>query len=52
MQGKSREDYLVALNNMIVPDFSPDPGVKIQADDKEPVSFSFYSAVLPHISSN
>lgn len=24
------------LNHMIVPDFKPDPGVKIQADDKDP----------------
>lgn len=24
------------LDNMIIPDFKPDPGVKIQADDKEP----------------
>lgn len=26
------------LENTVVPDFSPDPAVKIQADDKEPVS--------------
>ncbi len=36
MQGKTKGDYLTALSNMIVPDFSPDPGVKIQADDKDP----------------
>jgi ubiquitin-activating enzyme E1 len=37
VQGKGKGDYLAALDNMIVPDFSPDPGVKIQADDKDPV---------------
>lgn len=38
VQGKDKGEYLAALENVIVPDFSPDPGVKIQADDKEPVS--------------
>ena len=38
LQGRGKGDYLTALENMIVPDFSPDPGVKIQADDKDPVS--------------
>lgn len=38
LQGKDKGEYLAALENVIVPDFSPDPGVKIQADDKEPVS--------------
>ncbi|KIH93019.1 ubiquitin-activating enzyme E1 [Sporothrix brasiliensis 5110] len=36
VQGKDKSEYLAALENVIVPDFSPDPGVKIQADDKEP----------------
>jgi ubiquitin-activating enzyme E1 len=31
-----REHITSVLDNMIVPDFKPDPGVKIQADDKEP----------------
>jgi ubiquitin-activating enzyme E1 len=31
-----REHIKSVLDNMIVPDFKPDPGVKIQADDKEP----------------
>jgi len=31
-----RTQILSTLDNMIVPDFKPDPGVKIQADDKEP----------------
>jgi ubiquitin-activating enzyme E1 len=30
--------YHKVLDNMIVPDFSPNPTVKIQADDSEPVS--------------
>jgi ubiquitin-activating enzyme E1 len=38
VKGKSRQDYIQALEAMIVPDFSPDSKVKIQADDKEPVS--------------
>ncbi|EPE09995.1 ubiquitin-activating enzyme e1 1 [Ophiostoma piceae UAMH 11346] len=36
LQDKTKEDYLNALDNIIVPDFSPDPAVKIQADDKDP----------------
>ncbi|CAK7564711.1 MAG: E1 ubiquitin-activating protein [Sporothrix epigloea] len=36
VQAKDKGDYLEALENAIVPDFSPDPAVKIQADDKEP----------------
>lgn len=32
----SREHYVDVLNDMIVPDFQPDPTVKIQADEKEP----------------
>ncbi|EAA26907.2 putative ubiquitin-protein ligase [Neurospora crassa] len=35
-KGKSKADYLRALEGMIVPDFSPDSNVKIQADEKEP----------------
>ncbi|KAH6856831.1 hypothetical protein B0I37DRAFT_368478 [Chaetomium sp. MPI-CAGE-AT-0009] len=35
VKGKTRQDYLAALDSMIVPDFSPDSNVKIQADDKE-----------------
>jgi ubiquitin-activating enzyme E1 len=37
VKGKNREDYLRCLDSMIIPDFSPDPSVKIQADDKDPV---------------
>ena len=29
------------LDNMIIPDFSPNPSVKIQANDSDPVSFCF-----------
>ncbi|KAF2240122.1 putative poly(A) RNA transport protein [Viridothelium virens] len=32
----SKEQFVKVLENMIIPDFKPDPGVKIQADDKEP----------------
>lgn len=38
VKGKTKQDYVRALDSMIVPDFSPDANVKIQADDKEPVS--------------
>ena len=31
-----REHYVSVLENMMVPDFKPDAGVKIQADEKEP----------------
>lgn len=36
LPGKDRETYLRVLDNVIVPDFSPDSKVKIQTDDKEP----------------
>ncbi|KAL1902257.1 E1 ubiquitin-activating protein [Sporothrix stenoceras] len=36
VQGKDKAEYLAALENVIVPDFSPDANVKIQADDKDP----------------
>ncbi|KAK3390545.1 hypothetical protein B0H63DRAFT_465961 [Podospora didyma] len=36
VKGKDKQDYLQALDSMIVPDFSPDSNVKIQADDKDP----------------
>ncbi|KAL2130625.1 hypothetical protein VTI74DRAFT_6152 [Chaetomium olivicolor] len=36
VKGKTRQDYLRALESMIIPDFSPDANVKIQADDKDP----------------
>ncbi|KAK4226369.1 hypothetical protein QBC38DRAFT_510470 [Podospora fimiseda] len=36
VKGKTKQDYVDALENMIVPDFSPDSKVKIQADDKDP----------------
>lgn len=36
VRDKDRAAYEAALESMIVPDFTPDPGVKIQADDKEP----------------
>lgn len=32
----TREQYLKVLDDMIIPDFKPDPGVKIQASDAEP----------------
>jgi len=32
----SRKHYMNVLDNMIVPDFKPDPGVRIQASDSEP----------------
>lgn len=34
--GNDKAIYLRELENVIVPDFSPDSSVKIQADDKEP----------------
>lgn len=40
VRDKDRAAYVAALDSMIVPDFSPDPGVKIQADDKDPVSLT------------
>lgn len=36
--GADKDYYLRELENVIVPDFSPDANVKIQVDDKEPVS--------------
>lgn len=36
--GVSPDIYQQVMNDMIVPDFSPNPAVKIQADDSEPVS--------------
>ncbi|KAK4458491.1 hypothetical protein QBC42DRAFT_300244 [Cladorrhinum samala] len=36
VKSKTKQDYLRALDNVIVPDFSPDSKVKIQADDKDP----------------
>lgn len=36
--GNDREFFLRELENVIVPDFSPDSNVKIQVDDKDPVS--------------
>ncbi|KAI5861880.1 hypothetical protein GGS23DRAFT_597905 [Durotheca rogersii] len=35
-KGVDKALYLKVLENMIVPDFSPDPGVKIQANDSDP----------------
>ncbi|KAK3687501.1 hypothetical protein B0T22DRAFT_130371 [Podospora appendiculata] len=36
VKGKGKTDYIQALDSMIVPDFSPDSNVKIQADEKDP----------------
>lgn len=36
--GNDRAIYLRELENVIVPEFTPDANVRIQADDKEPVS--------------
>ena len=36
--GNDRSIYERELDNVIVPDFTPDSNIKIQADDKEPVS--------------
>lgn len=38
VRNKGRAAYAAALDSMIVPDFSPDPNTRIQADDKDPVS--------------
>ncbi|KAF2473692.1 ubiquitin-activating enzyme E1 [Lindgomyces ingoldianus] len=35
-KGVSKEHYLEVLNDMIVPDFKPDPSVRIQASDSDP----------------
>lgn len=39
-KGVDASTYQKVLDNMIIPDFSPNPEVKIQADDSEPVSSS------------
>lgn len=39
-KGVDQDLYTKVLDNMIIPDFSPDPGVKIQANDSDPVSLS------------
>ncbi|KAK2072502.1 hypothetical protein P8C59_006852 [Phyllachora maydis] len=36
VKGKTRADYLQALDALIIEDFEPDANVKIQADDKDP----------------
>ncbi|EON97536.1 putative ubiquitin-activating enzyme e1 1 protein [Phaeoacremonium minimum UCRPA7] len=36
VKDKDKAAYLAALDSMIIPDFSPDSNVKIQADDKDP----------------
>lgn len=35
-QSKDKAEIIDVLDNMIVPDFKPDPGVKIQASDNDP----------------
>jgi ubiquitin-activating enzyme E1 len=35
-KGYARDHYVKVLNDMIIPDFKPDPGVKIQANDSDP----------------
>ena len=35
-KGVTKEHYLDVLNDMIIPDFKPDPGVRIQASDSDP----------------
>lgn len=37
-KGADVDTYHKVLDNMIIPDFTPNPSVKIQADDSEPVS--------------
>lgn len=49
-KGVTSETYVKFLDNMIIPDFSPNPAVKIQADDSEPVCF--LCIPLDEISSN
>ena len=46
VKGKSKGDYKAALDAMIIPDFAPDSKVKIQADDKDPVSTNWASCVF------
>ncbi|GAB1318732.1 E1 ubiquitin-activating protein [Madurella fahalii] len=36
LKGKTKQDYIRALDAMIIPDFSPDPNVKIRASDNDP----------------
>ncbi|RKU45084.1 hypothetical protein DL546_007781 [Coniochaeta pulveracea] len=36
VKDKTKQDYQGAVESMIIPDFSPDSKVKIQADDKDP----------------
>jgi ubiquitin-activating enzyme E1 len=38
--------YQKVLDNMIIPDFSPNPTVKIQADDSEPVSHCLFLELI------
>ncbi|OCL05995.1 E1 ubiquitin activating enzyme [Glonium stellatum] len=35
-KGVTKEHYLEVLSDMIIPDFKPDPGVRIQASDSDP----------------
>ncbi|KAF2738930.1 ubiquitin-activating enzyme E1 [Polyplosphaeria fusca] len=35
-KGVTKEHFVEVLSDMIVPDFKPDPGVKIQANDSDP----------------
>lgn len=35
-KGVTKADYASVIDSMIVPDFKPDPGVKIQANDSDP----------------
>ena len=35
-QSSDRKHVVSVLDSMVIPDFEPDPGVKIQADDNEP----------------
>ncbi|KAI9799799.1 MAG: E1 ubiquitin-activating protein [Sarcosagium campestre] len=35
-KGVSEDQYRTVLSNMIIPEFSPNPGVKIQANDSDP----------------
>jgi ubiquitin-activating enzyme E1 len=44
--GADNDYYLRELENVIVPDFSPDANVKIQVNDSDPVSLLIHSA--PH----
>ncbi|PHH73491.1 hypothetical protein CDD80_3802 [Ophiocordyceps camponoti-rufipedis] len=47
--GMDRSVYVRELDNVIVPDFAPDANVKIQADDKEPVSEISVVSVAPEV---